>query len=75
MADEDWSCACAELIERSVEIAADSLALRRALSSFGIATEAMIAMMATTIMSSMSVKPAFLRVLNFTVGGASLLAF
>jgi hypothetical protein len=44
-----------------VLIAADSLAERRALSSFGIATEAMIAIIATTIMSSIRVKPAFLR--------------
>ena len=44
-----------------VEIAADSLAERRAAISLGMATDAMIAMIATTIMSSMRVKPAFLR--------------
>ena len=46
-------------MERNVEIAADSLAARRALMSFGIAIDAMIAIMAITIISSISVKPEF----------------
>ena len=41
----------------NVAMAADSLALSLALNRFGIAIEAMMAMIATTIISSMSVKP------------------
>jgi hypothetical protein len=40
-------------------MALDSLAARRERSKFGIAIAAMIAMIATTIISSMSVKPLF----------------
>ena len=40
-----------------VAIAADSFAFKRALSRFGMAIEAMMAMIATTIISSMRVKP------------------
>ena len=43
--------------EELVETAADSFAARRALIRRGIAIEAMIAMMATTIISSIRVKP------------------
>ena len=42
---------------RSVEIAEVSFALRRALKRFGMAIAAIIAMIATTIMSSIRVKP------------------
>ena len=61
MAPELCRVACEELMERSVEMAAASLADRRALMSLGMAIEAMMAMMATTIISSISVKPEFLR--------------
>ena len=44
----------------SVAMAAVSLALSRALRRFGIAIAAMMAMIATTIISSMRVKPALL---------------
>src|SRR5688572_27215288 len=60
MLDADWNCACDVTRLRSVEIAFDSFALSRADSRFGIAIAAMIAMMAITIISSMSVKPSFL---------------
>ncbi len=48
------------LIVRSVASAAASFAARRALMSFGIASEAMMAMIATTIISSINVNPALL---------------
>src|SRR6185295_2071745 len=62
IAHEDWSWAWADAIERSVAMAAFSFAEIRALMSFGMAIEAMIAMMATTIINSISVKPEFLLV-------------
>ena len=52
-----WHWACDDEMFFSVAIAADSLAFKRALSRFGIAIDAMMAMIATTIISSMSVKP------------------
>src|SRR5262249_1507209 len=57
MMPDAWHCACAERTFLSVATAADSFAFRRALSRLGIAIDAMMAMIATTIMSSMRVKP------------------
>ena len=59
IAQADWIWAWADAMERRVAIAAFSLAEMRALMSLGIAIDAMIAMMATTIISSISVKPEF----------------
>ena len=53
-----WAEAMAWEGERIVAIALASLADRRAAARRGSATDAMIAMIATTIMSSISVKPA-----------------
>jgi len=50
-------CACAAAMFFSVAMAADSFALRRELVRFGIAIDAMMAMIATTIISSISVNP------------------
>ena len=52
-----WNCACEEMIDLSVAIAAVSFELSRADSRFGIAIAAMMAMIAITIISSMSVNP------------------
>src|SRR5262245_28080441 len=56
-----WNCACAEMMLRSVAMAAVSFADRRAARRFGIAMAAMMAMIAITIISSISVKPFWLR--------------
>ena len=72
MAPEDWHWACAEAMDLSVEIAADSFAVIRELIRFGTAMAAMIAITATTMISSIKVKPCSLvRFMDsFQVGSA-----
>jgi len=57
IAPEACTWACDDVMFFMVATAADSFALRRALSRLGIAMDAMMAMIATTIISSMRVKP------------------
>ena len=60
---------------RSVEIAEVSLALSRALEiRFGIAMAAMMAMIATTIISSMSVNPCCCRTSVLSLSGEGRVA-
>jgi hypothetical protein len=53
----DWKAACAEISVRMSPIVADSFAEMRARSKLGIAMAAMMPMIATTISSSIRVKP------------------
>ena len=53
----DWNAAWAEITVRMSPIVADSFAETRARSKLGIAIAAMMPMIATTISSSIRVKP------------------
>ena len=53
----DWNAAWPEITVRMSPMVADSLAETRALSKLGIAMAAMMPMIATTISSSIRVKP------------------
>ena len=53
----DWNAAWPEMTVRMSPMVADSLAETRALSKLGIAIAAMMPMIATTISSSIRVKP------------------
>src|SRR5438477_619963 len=64
-----WNWAWAEMMFLSVATAAVSLADKRAASRFGMAMAAMMAMIAMTIISSMRVKPFWLRDMGMTPEG------